>query len=148
MKVLFFIVLLCCPFLMADEVKIPASKFTAAGHTTDSLAVVKQRLKSKESLLLDVREKKEWDAGHLKGAKLVPLSVVKSGKFTPEMKKLLVKDKPIYVHCAAGRRVLSVSKILRAQGYDIRPLRDGYAKLLTSGFEKAKPEEHKALEAR
>lgn len=148
MKFLSCILVLCGASLMAEEVKIPASKFTSAGHTTDSLAVVKQRLKTKQSLLLDVREKNEWNAGHLKGAKLIPLSVVKSGKFTPEMKKLLVKDKPIYVHCAAGGRVLSVSKILRARGYDIRPLKDGYAKLLTSGFEKAKPEKDKSATGR
>lgn len=123
---------------IAEESRLPPAKFTATGHTTDSLPVVKQRVKDKKSVLLDVREKPEWDAGHLKHATLVPLSVVKSGKFTKEMKKLLVKDKPIYVHCAAGGRVLSVSKILRARGYDIRPLRDGYSKLLTAGFEKAK----------
>jgi len=123
----------------APAERLPASKFTAAGHTTDTLATVKERLKKKQVILVDVREKKEWDAGHLGHAKLVPLSAVKSGKLTREMLKSLPKDKPIYVHCAAGGRVLKVSEILRPQGFDIRPLKDGYDKLLKAGFEKAKP---------
>lgn len=137
MKSLSFFVLLMCSVVLAEDAKIPASNFTPKGHTTDTLTVVKQRVRAKKSVLLDVREKSEWDSGHLKHAHLVPLSVVKAGKFSKEVEKLLVKDKPIYVHCAAGGRVLAVSKILRARGYDIRPLKDGYSKLLTAGFEKA-----------
>lgn len=125
--------------VFAEDTRIPASKFSAKGHTTDTLKDVKKRVAGKKAILLDVREQNEWDAGHLKYAKLVPLSVVKSGKLTTAQKKHLSKDKPIYVHCAAGGRVLQVSKLLRKQGYDIRPLQNGYADLLKMGFEKAKP---------
>ena len=90
--------------------------------------------------LVDVREDREWDAGHLRAAKFVPMSRVKSAQLTSEMKKHLPKDKPIYCHCRSGGRVLTVSKLLRAQGYDIRPLKDGYKNLLEAGFEKALPE--------
>jgi len=117
---------------------MPAT-FTQAGHTTDALDVVRQRLKDKKAVLLDVREKAEWDAGHLKSAKLVPLSVVRTEKLTKEMQKNLPKDKPVYCHCRSGGRVLFVSKLLRAKGYDIRPLKAGYETLLTNGFEKAVP---------
>lgn len=124
--------------LLAEDPEPNAPKFTSSGHTTDSIGVVKQRVASKEAVLLDVREQEEWDAGHLKAAKLVPLSAVKSDMLTKEMKKHLSKDKPIYVHCRSGGRVLQVSEILRKQGYDIRPLKLGYSKLLGEGFEKAK----------
>ena len=123
---------------IADDVKIPPYKFTSAGHTTDKLDVVKSRVTQKQAILLDVREKGEWNAGHLKHAKLVPMSAVRSSQLTAEMKKHLPKGKPIYCHCAAGGRVLTVSKILRAQGYDVRPLESGYADLVKFGFEKAK----------
>ncbi len=45
----------------------------AAEHTKDSLDTVKKRLKNEKAVLIDVRELSEWDAGHLKDAKLVPL---------------------------------------------------------------------------
>lgn len=122
---------------MADGNPSDEPTFTPAGHTTDSLDTVKDRVKAKKAVLLDVREKTEWEAGHLKVAKLVPLSAVKSQQLTAEMKKNLPKDKPIYCHCRSGGRVLQVSELLRAQGYDIRPLRAGYSKLLDAGFEKA-----------
>lgn len=113
--------------------------FTRAGHTTDSLQVVKERVGKKKAVLVDVREQKEWDAGHLEAAKLVPLSRIRENTLTAEMKKGLPRDKPIYVHCKSGGRVLMVSEILRAKGYDIRPLRPGYEKLVEEGFKKAKP---------
>lgn len=127
----------------ADEekktIEIPPSKFTARGHTMDAMKDVKKRIESKSAILLDVREQSEWNSGHLKHATLVPLSKIKANTLTDKMKKKLVKGKPIYVHCAAGGRVLTVSKLLRRKGYDIRPLKDGYPKLLDMGFEKAKP---------
>ena len=116
---------------------IPPSEFSRAGHTTDDIEIVRRRVKSKAAVLLDVREKNEWDSGHLKDAKLVPLSAIRSDKLTAAMKKSLSKDKPVYVHCRSGGRVLTVSKILRQQGYDIRPLKLGYQSLLKRGFEKA-----------
>lgn len=129
----------CCSSLMAEDVKVPPSQFTPAGHTMDKLPEVKQRLKDKTAVLLDVREQNEWAAGHLAQAKLVPLSVIKSGQLTKDMQKVLVKNKPIYVHCRSGGRTLIVAELLRAKGYDIRPLKSGYSKLLEAGFVKAKP---------
>ena len=112
-------------------------KFTKAGHTTDSLKTVRSRLDSRKVVLLDVREQSEWDEGHLKQASLLPLSVIRQGDLTTTQKKLLPKDRPIYCHCRSGGRVLTVSKILRAKGYDVRPLRAGYSALVEAGFEKA-----------
>ncbi len=112
--------------------------FTEAGHTTDKLKKVKKSLADETAVLLDVREETEWKAGHLNDAKLLPLSVIRLGELTEEQKMLLPKDKPVYCHCRSGGRVLAVSKIMRAKGYDIRPLKSGYADLVKAGFEKAK----------
>ncbi len=131
------IVLLFCVTAVADEAAIPKSKFSESGHTEDSLADVKSRVESKKAILLDVREVDEWEEGHLKHAKPLPLSVLKKGKLTEAMQKSLVKDKPNYLHCAAGGRVLAVEKLLRDKGYDIRPLKLGYDDLIKKGFEKA-----------
>lgn len=122
-----------------DAPAVPPSEFTEAGHTKDDLKVVKERVKKKQAILLDVREQPEWADGHLEHAKSLPMSVVRSGKLTKEQQKLLPKGKPIYLHCLGGSRVLAVSKMLKGKGYDIRPLKAGYPVLLKSGFEKAKP---------
>jgi adenylyltransferase/sulfurtransferase len=63
-------------------------------------------------VLIDVREQNEWDAGHIEGARLVPLSTLTAGAILD-----LNKDTPIVLHCKAGRRSLSALQILRAQGF-------------------------------
>jgi phage shock protein E len=111
--------------------------FTKAGHTTDSVVMVKKQLIANKAVLLDVREESEWKNGHLKDAQLLPLSIIREGRLTADQKKLLPKDKPVYCHCASGGRVLTVSKILRAKGYDIRPLKAGFVDLVKNGFKEA-----------
>ena len=49
------------------------STLSAQEHTKDSLDTIKARLVDKKAVLIDVREQLEWDAGHLKDAKLLPL---------------------------------------------------------------------------
>ncbi len=84
-------------------------------------------------MLLDIREQSEWDAGHLKIAKLVPLSVLRGGDVAGFVDGL-PKDKPIYVHCRSGRRVLACAEMLRDSGLDIRPLSAGFDALVEAGF--------------
>ncbi len=112
--------------------------FTEAGHTVDALEVVKQRVADQAAILIDVREQSEWDAGHLAAAHLVPLSMLKDPAAASALLATLPKDKPIYVHCKAGGRVLMCAEILQGKGYDLRPLKAGYEKLVEAGFEKAK----------
>jgi len=108
-----------------------------ATHTKDSLDTVKANIKQGKALIVDVREQREWDAGHLKGAILLPQSKLNKDEQLPELLKLLPKDKIIYTHCKAGGRALMCGDILKAQGYDVRPLKPGYDDLLQAGFEKA-----------
>lgn len=108
----------------------------AADHTTDALSTVQQKLKARQAVLLDVREQSEWDAGHLAEAQLQPLSRLKAG-LKPEDLQGLPKDKPIYLHCRSGKRVLVAAEILAPLGYDVRPLKAGYDDLIQAGFPKA-----------
>jgi len=114
---------------------------SAAEHTTDSLDQVKQAVADGKAVLLDVRETAEWKAGHLQDAVLVPLSKLKREEKNPELAKELSekfsKDKVVYCHCRSGGRVLPASDILKRLGYDVRPLKAGYADLLKAGFSKA-----------
>ena len=118
---------------------LPADQptFTDAGHTTDPLDTVQNRIRSGDAVLFDVREQEEWEEGHLKHATLVPLSQVRKGVIPGELEQLFPKDKPIYLHCRSGGRVLMFREALESKGYDLRPLRSGYSRLVEAGFDKS-----------
>jgi phage shock protein E len=113
----------------------------AQEHTKDSIDGVRKAVADKKAILLDVREQHEWDEGHLRDAKLLPLSVLQKGAdakaLAKALAKLLEKDKVIYAHCRSGRRCLEAADILRKLGYDVRALKPGYQQLLDAGFPKA-----------
>jgi rhodanese-related sulfurtransferase len=112
----------------------------SSNHTTDSLDTVKQRLASKEAVLIDVRELTEWNEGHLEDAKLVPLTEIRDPQKRINATKDLSKEEIIYCHCRFGKRVFIATHYLSRDGYDCRPLKAGYEDLLTEGFESAKQE--------
>ena len=121
------------PVLLAAALALPG---TAAEHTEDSLATVRSNVQAGKAILVDVREQREWDAGHLRDATLLPLSRLRD--IDPAaLGRALPKGKVIYCHCAIGVRVLPAADILRKQGYDARPLKAGYKDLLKAGFPKA-----------
>ena len=109
----------------------------AADHTKDSLQTVKKGLTEKEAVLVDVRELDEWNDGHVKDAKHLALSLIKSGITDEKLKEIIPPGKIVYLHCAAGGRCLKAADMLKNKGYDIRPLKPGYDALITAGFEKA-----------
>lgn len=110
----------------------------ASDHTTDSLETVKKNLADGKAVLLDVREESEWKAGRLKDAKHLALSELKKGVASEKLKQTLPPGKIVYLHCGSGVRCLNAGDLLKKQGYDVRPLKDGYQDLLEAGFEKAK----------
>jgi rhodanese-related sulfurtransferase len=109
----------------------------AADHTKDTQEEVKKALAGGKAVLLDVREKGEWDDGHLKDAKLLPLSSLKGGAKAEDVAKVAPKDKIVYCHCGSGVRCLKAADELKKLGYDVRPLKPGYKDLLKAGFEPA-----------
>ncbi len=111
----------------------------AVEPTKDSLDVVKQRIVEKKAVLLDVRERDEWDDGRLKDAINLPLSVIEKGTSADDLEKIAGKDTIIYLHCAAGARSLEAAKRLVNTGRDVRSLKPGYGALVKAGFPKAKP---------
>ncbi len=61
-------------------------------------------------VVLDVRGRSEWDAGHLPGATLIPLAEL------PERADELPRDQPIAVHCQGGSRSAIAASLLLARG--------------------------------
>lgn len=121
-----------------------AAEVPESPHTKDTLATVKERVDGDKAVLLDVREKNEWEEGHIKQARLLPLTEIGKKLDEPDylakLKESLPTDKPIYLHCKAGGRCVIAAKDLQkalGKGYDLRPLKPGYEELLEAGFEKA-----------
>jgi rhodanese-related sulfurtransferase len=94
-------------------------------------------MSAKKAILVDVREKGEWDAGHLRDAKLLPLSEIPENVTGKMLEKQFPKGTILYLHCAAGGRCLQAADLMMKSGYDVRPLRDGYQSLLKNGFPKS-----------
>lgn len=119
-----------------------ATMLSGAEHSNDSLDKVKQDVAEHKAVILDVREQREWDKGHLESARLTPLSKLIAGKSSKEFQAALAKDAPqgkiVYCHCKAGGRALIAADLLKHLGYDVRPLKQGYDQLLEAGFQKAK----------
>jgi rhodanese-related sulfurtransferase len=110
----------------------------AAELTKDSLKMVKEYVETKRAVLVDVREKSEWNEGHIQGAVFLPLSELNAGIDDKQLAKRLPKGKIHYTHCVVGKRSVSAAKVLEKYGYELRPLKAGYKELLDAGFKKAK----------
>ncbi|MDH5720704.1 MAG: rhodanese-like domain-containing protein [Spirochaetia bacterium] len=67
--------------------------------------------------VLDVRESGEYAAGHVPGAKLAPLSQLKSPSADPENLIPYAKGDNIYVICRSGKRSMAATQIMRGLGY-------------------------------
>ena len=93
----------------------------ALEHTKDSMPTVKENIAAKKTLLVDVREKEEWDGGHVANALLLPLSSLEEASEVKASLKRLPKDRIIYTHCAVGVRSLKAAELLKKHGYDVRP---------------------------
>jgi len=109
----------------------------AAEPTKDTLPTVKKSITDEKAVLVDVREKSEWDAGHIAGAVFLPLSELRNGIDADALAKRLPKDRILYTHCVVGKRSLTAADILLKHGYDVRSLKPGYKELIDAGFKKA-----------
>ncbi len=77
-----------------------------------------------DHVLIDVRERDEWDAGHIDGAIHIPRGMLefKIAEAVPE------KDRPIVVQCASGGRAALCGQALQTLGYtNVKNLEGGYA---------------------
>jgi phage shock protein E len=114
---------------------MPAAK--AAELSKDSLKTVLKNVAEEKAVLVDVREKSEWDKGHIEGAIFLPLSALKRRADAESLAKLLPEDKILYIHCVVGKRAVTAGNILERLKYEVRPLKPGYKELLKAGFKKA-----------
>ena len=62
--------------------------------------------------LLDVREQREHEAGHLLGAVNLPYEEL------DEVESCISKDRPVVIYCAYGGQSLLAARELAGRGYD------------------------------
>ncbi len=90
-----------------------------------------RRLESGEDIVvLDVRPREEYEAGHIPGAVSIPL---------PELKRRLArlpKDKQIVAYCRGCYCAFAdeAVKLLRAKGYDARRMEEGMPEWVSAGL--------------
>lgn len=94
-----------------------------------SASELSEKLKSeKRPFVVDVRQPEEYRAGHISGAKLIPL-----GELSQRLKEL-PKDKEIVCICASGSRSRSATKTLVREGYDAVNMNGGMMSWSRSGL--------------
>ena len=84
----------------------------------------------RKAQLIDVREPNEFEAGHILGARNIPMSQLKTRL------KEIRPDKPVYLYCQSGMRSGRAAQMLYKKGY-----RDLYQ--LDKGFKKKKKKKKK-----
>jgi rhodanese-related sulfurtransferase len=89
-----------------------------------------ERLRDGSAVVLDVRPEEEYRAGHIPGARSVPVDAIEAALQT------LPKDKEIVAYCRGPYCVFSdeVVKILSARGYRASRLTDGFPEWRAAGY--------------
>lgn len=75
----------------------------------------------RKAQLIDVREANEFEAGHILGARNIPLTQLKTRQ------QELRKDKPVYLYCQSGMRSGRAAQMLHRKGYqELHQLKGGF----------------------
>ncbi len=104
------------------------SDLFGASRTSSIGAVEARELTRSGAVLVDVREKSEWDAGHAPKAKHHPL------RGLPSSMARLPEDRTLVVVCRSGTRSARATKMLTKSGFDAVNLTGGMTAWQTAGL--------------
>jgi molybdopterin/thiamine biosynthesis adenylyltransferase/rhodanese-related sulfurtransferase len=97
----------------------------------DEISTAEAAALADSPVFVDVRDRDEWDEGHIPGALHVPRSFLESRieSAVPE------RDRPLIVYCASGNRSAFATRTLEELGYtDVRNLSGGYVDWKRNGL--------------
>lgn len=96
---------------------------------TINVEELKKRFVAGEVLLIDVREREEYQSASIEGAYLIPLAEI-------SLEKLPSRSKPIVIHCRSGKRSVDACQKLLAQDptCDVCSLEGGILAWHEAGF--------------
>ncbi len=100
-----------------------------------STAEFKEKLDSERGVIIDVRTKEEYDAGHLKFTD--DQIDFLNGDFQERVNSL-DKNKTYYLYCRSGNRSGKAAQILDKEGFKNVYNVGGYEDLVNAGFESNK----------
>lgn len=108
----------------------PAAAAPAAAVRNVDVATLKVDLdRGAVPLLVDVRSPEEYAAGHVTGAKNIPL-----GEVEVRLVEFGAVDKDVYVICQAGGRSAKVSATLASKGYHPVNVEGGTGAWMSAGY--------------
>jgi hydroxyacylglutathione hydrolase len=119
-------------YLTLEESELEA--WREAGGRLDTIAQIgpeelAERLRGGETVVIDVRGRAEWDAGHLPGVPNIPL-----GYLTDRLAEV-PSDKTVVFQCQTGRRSAIAASLLQARGRtNVVNLAGGYAGWARAGL--------------
>lgn len=106
--------------------------WTAAGRRLREVALVDGARVDAKRRIVDVRQRSEWEAGHVPGATHIEL-----GALPRELSR--VGDSPVLVHCGHGERAMTAASVLlRSDHDDVAVLTGGPEDLLATAAEPAR----------
>ncbi|MDC3415502.1 rhodanese-like domain-containing protein [Aquibacillus salsiterrae] len=77
----------------------------------------------RKAQLIDVREPKEYEGGHILGARNIPVTQLRQRLIE------LRKDQPVYLYCQSGTRSARAAMVLHKKGYkQLYHLKGGFKK--------------------
>jgi rhodanese-related sulfurtransferase len=114
---------------------IAISRFISAGSnrgiTMVDAAAAKKLAEDPQVVIIDVRTPGEFSGGHLKNAKLIPVTEI--GSRIDEIANL--KDSTILVYCRSGHRSSMAAQVLGKQGFTkVNNLKGGISAWESAGY--------------
>ncbi|KEI97799.1 FAD-dependent oxidoreductase [Clostridium botulinum] len=103
------------PFGTAKDV-VNFAGYVACNLLQDEFRQVREKdirnIVKEKALIIDVREKHEYELSHIIGAKNIPLSELR------DRINEIPKDEPVYLHCRSAQRSYNALKALKNLGYE------------------------------
>jgi rhodanese-related sulfurtransferase len=94
-------------------------KLLTRPYTTIPASRAQELMQQRRAVLLDVRERSEWDSGHAPNARHIPLGAL------PGRLDELPTGRPVVAMCQSGLRSARAARLLARQGHEVYNLRGG-----------------------